>query len=167
MENVTIIISILSLIISIAAISWTIYEKVFLKPRTKVSISLSFVVEDEEASDTMISLCIINYGPGNEIIESIHAQKISFLGKLLRTNKYAFIMQDYTNKYNQRFPVEIGQYKKMTQLIKYEKGCILGDDINRLGFLDSLGRFHYVKGKTLKKLMKEYKTKYGPNEIRE
>ena len=67
------------------------------------------------------------------------------------------IIYDYTNPYNSKIPVEIEQYNTIYQYLPYEKDCVLSSNLSKLGFLDSLGRSHWMKRKDLREMSKKYK----------
>ncbi len=156
METLTVVLSIVALIISIIAILWTVYEKIFLKPRSKVTGLISFIKHGDYESKSMLTLNLVNYGPGKIIIESIAAHNLKLFGKLLKRNTYAFIINDYTNEYNCKLPHEIEQYQRLTQFLPINKKKLFDEPMNRFGFKDTIGRFHFIKKSSMKKLIKEY-----------
>lgn len=68
-------ISLLSLSLSVASFSWVIYEKILLRPRTKVVAGIVFVSEANRESESLVEISLTNYGPGEVVIESIFGEK--------------------------------------------------------------------------------------------
>jgi hypothetical protein len=156
MEILTITLSLISLVISLSAILWTIYEKIYLKPRSRVTGQISFIKQGKYESESMVSLTIINLGPGKIIIESIVAQNKKLFGKMFKRNKYAFIMHDYLNAANPTLPHEIDQYKSMTQFLPINREKLFDVPMNKFGFKDSIGRLHFMNRRQFKILSSGY-----------
>jgi len=159
--DIAIIISITSLLIACISASWTIYEKIFLRPRSKVTADISIIKSVDYESKPMVAITITNYGPGSIIIEFIHAEKRYCFGKMRKKNKYAFITEDYTNPGNHKLPYEISQYRYMTQFLPFEKDCILDGEFSFIGFKDSINRIHYISKNNMKELFKKYRNEFG------
>lgn len=157
------VISLVALVLSAFSFAWTIYEKLFLRPRLKVSAQFSFIANQDFQSATMLRLNALNLGPGKAIICGIVAHRLYFLGRVTKKNKYASIIPDHTNRFNKPFPLEVEQNNSGDHYLEVDSNIIANGDFNRIGLLDSLGRIHWVSRKNLRNLIEEYHTSILPN----
>lgn len=74
-----------------------------------------------------------------------------------RKPRFAVITYDYENKYNPKMPTEVPVYEKTTQFLPYDKDSFLKQNPSRYGFIDSLGRYHWVSRRNVKELIQKYR----------
>lgn len=161
-NSIAMVFSSIAVAISLAGIVWSIYERVFLKPFSRVTGYLGYIDHLGEKMGPYITMKITNKGPGRIIISNIVAQEKRSLKQRLNKELYKMtIIYDYTNPYNIRIPATIEQYDTMYQQLPYEKDCSLSSNLRKLGFLDSLGRSLWMKKKNLREISKKYKQEFS------
>jgi hypothetical protein len=70
------------------------------------------------------------------------------------------IINDYKNPLNPPMPAEVKQDRKTTQLLPFEEDCVFKENIQKLGYLDSVGRYHWIRKSDIKEIYNEYRKKY-------
>ncbi|MFZ7131431.1 MAG: hypothetical protein ACOWWR_03650 [Eubacteriales bacterium] len=153
MNILALVLSVLSIIVAFFTLGWTIYRDVYIKPRSKVTAMIANVHASSAVIGPYISITILNMGPGKMYIETIIAK----LKKKQNGAGYIQIINDYRNPANPILPTEILPDNKTTQFLPFGVDCILKENIKKLGFIDSLGRYHWVRNKDVKELKDEYR----------
>lgn len=166
-EQYALTVSLLSAGVAFLALGWNIYRDVLLRARTGVVAYVSSVISGEESDGPFITIRLVNRGPGNVVLTNLIVRRIGLWARLRRRTANATIMSDYTNRYNPSLPITINQQEFTHQLLNYEEGCFLKDDWNRLGFIDSLNRYHYVRKKDLRELKRKYREDFSDRARRE
>lgn len=164
MNNTSLYISITSLCLAIFALGWNFYRDVLLKPRVKGSIQISHIFHGEGKLGPFLSICFVNHGPGQVVLESIYiAQKsmLRFLGPTLsgffkKQTKWAHVMHDYINPYSGKLPHKLEVGEKIDLFFTSEKEAFLSIDPTHVGIRDSFGRYHCVNKKQLNLTKKEF-----------
>jgi len=87
------------------------------------------------------------------MISYIHTEKIDGAGFLQ-------IVNDYRNPFNPTMPTEILQDMKTTQFLPFEHDCVIKENIKRLGYIDSIGRYHWIRNKDIRTVKKEYNKRF-------
>ena len=97
----SLILSILSLVIAAFALGWNVYRDVVLKARCKVSISLVDLIEPGIGDrGSFVDISGINFGPGPLQVEAIVAKQSCLWDRLLKKEKFFFIIPPYPNGIN-------------------------------------------------------------------
>ena len=167
-DKTAILISIGALVVSAFAVGWNFYRDVILKARVKVAIKISNIHHGDTIHGPFISISVINFGPGSITCESIHMMKRSCLSflcvailKIPRLqNKYADIINDYTNPYSSNLPKKLQVGERLTLLLRKDENCLLAVNPTHVGVVDSFGRFHWATRSSLKKAKKDYFKEY-------
>ncbi len=162
-EKLAILISIFAIATSFLALGWNIYRDVVLKPRLKVRLSLSFIIQAEYQSPSKISIEATNFGPNKIICSSIHAKIAPLQRRMSRKVKYAIIIHDYKDPYCSKLPCELKVGEKCNLFLPFDKDCFLSEPFTHVGISDTFGRTHWAPKKNVTKLRKEYKEKFGQN----
>jgi len=143
------IIATLALIVAGISIFWNIYKDILLKPRLKVRVQISEIIQPGATQrNSFIDITAINHGPGPITCESILARRRA-LFRWLRP-KYLFIVHDYTNLLSSQLPKKLEVGEKITLLLPYKEKMVLAWKPTHLGIKDSFGRLHCADSNSLK-----------------
>jgi len=156
-SEAALIISGVSIGISLSSLAWNIYKDIFLKPRSKMLGNVSFIIQGDTESENYLNIQLTNLGPGKIIINNIVLKQGGFLKMLFGKQKTGIIMYDYENPLNPKLPMTIEQYNSAAQLLLMRKAEIFNFPVNRLGFVDNLGRYHWIKKRQLNEIRKSYR----------
>ena len=168
-NNATIYISLLAVIISTFSLGWNFYRDVVLKPRLKVSVRISYIVQGNNQKGPYIDLSAINLGPGVITCDSVHIakkSKLRFIGSTIlrildKENKYAFVVHDYSNPLSAQLPKKLEVGERMNLLFPEEEDSLLSVDPTHVGICDSFGREHWADSNSLKKAKEECFRKFS------
>ena len=171
-NNSTVYISLLAVIISVFSLGWNFYRDVILKPRLRVSIRISYIVQGNDNKGPFIDISAINLGPGFITCESVHIAKKSmlrFLGRKIlklfgKENKYGFVVHDYTNPLSAQLAKKLEIGERMNLFFLEEDDSLLSMDPTHVGICDSFGREHWADRSSLKKAKDEYFKKFPKKE---
>ncbi|MEN6575464.1 MAG: hypothetical protein ABFD90_03910 [Phycisphaerales bacterium] len=155
--TIAIILSSVSIVIAFTSLFWNIYRDVLLRPRSEVVCGVSYIRHGDKERGPFIDLRLTNKGPGTIIVTNIIVHNGGFLRRLLRIQKKATVMYDYTNELNPKMPTQVAQYQSITQYLDFDKDCFLKGGATRFGFIDTLNRYHWARRRYLRKLLLAYR----------
>lgn len=139
-EKLAILISIFAIATSFLALGWNIYRDVIMKPRLKVSLYISFIMQGEYESPDKISINATNFGPNKIRCTSIGAKIAPLWRRIFRKIKYAQIIEDYTDRYSTRLPCELDVGHTCQLFLSFDKDCLLGEPFTHVGIMSSFAR---------------------------
>lgn len=154
MDNISIWISLLSLLIAAISLGWNIHKE-FIKPRLKVRLGLFLEIEQGHlTNETHLMLSVTNHGPGKVQLEGVILKEpFLFIKKILRKAKYAFLIHDSLTT---QLPCELDVGKKCDFLLIYNESCFLKDNFVTIGILDSFGRCHWAPKSNYKLVKRQF-----------
>jgi len=148
--EIIIYISFLSLAIAALSLGWNIYRDVIIKPKLKVNVSVSNIIESMLPEElTKIVISAVNLGPGSITCRMIHARKSSWLLWLFRKTGHVVIMQDSEEPLGGKLPVKLEVGEGLDLLLPYNINCFLAEDLNQVGIIDSFGNIHWSSKKQI------------------
>ena len=149
------VIAVLALLVSGASILWNIYRDILLKPKLKVRIQVSELIQSGlKQRETFIEITATNHGPGVITCESIFAKKRVLFRRF--KPKYWFVFRDYTNPLSSELPKKLEVGEKLTLLLPYSEKAILAKRPTHVGIRDSFGSIHWADKSSLKKAIENY-----------
>lgn len=154
-------ISFISLLLAGLSLGWNVYRDVVLKPRLRVRVQISAIVQPDLPSQTFLSITAVNHGPGRVTCSTIHAKTAPLWRRILRKVKHAAIIGDWTNPLSGKLPKALEVGEALTLLLPYEARCFLKDDFTHIGILDSFGRSHWAPCDQLEAARQRYEKKFG------
>ncbi|HUS71514.1 MAG TPA: hypothetical protein VMY06_00495 [Sedimentisphaerales bacterium] len=160
-EILTITISIFAIATSFLALGWNIYRDVILKPRLKVRLQISIIMQGEYKSPSKISIRATNFGPNKIRCTSIDANSATLWRRIFRKVKYAQIIDDYTDPYSSKLPCELDVGATCQLFLPFVKDCLLGEPFTHIGIMDSFGRTHWAPKKDIAKARKRYEEEFA------
>ena len=163
MENATLalILSSASIGISITSLIWSVYAEIFLRPLTTTSAQIGYIFHNNQEFGPYITIHTCNKGPGKLQISNITYLTKRSLKDVIKKKLYrGTIVHDWENPYNPQLLTDIERYETYSQTLKYGENCFLSENIKKLGFIDSMNRYHWVRKKDIRELNKKYKEKY-------
>lgn len=160
--QLALLISLGSAIIAATSLGWNIYRDVILKARVRVSIAIKKIVQaNAPPSPDYIGISATNHGPGSVTLQTIELRDTSLWKKLRRKQKYAVLTHDYTNPYSGHLPKKLEVGETLHLFLDYDGQCFLKEQFSHIGLLDSFGRTHWARQKTLKELRKGWREKFN------
>ena len=160
--DLSLVISIISICLALVSVFWNIYKETFLRPRSIMAGGVYFIVDGGNRSEDNINITITNLGPGKIVIQNIVFFEGSIIAKFLVKQKKATVMHDYDNVFNPQMPMTVSQYESATQMLKLSACDFLEHKVSRLGFLDNLHRYHWIKRRDLKSIKNAYIKRDNP-----
>ncbi|MGB2806653.1 MAG: hypothetical protein WBC22_02850 [Sedimentisphaerales bacterium] len=159
-EILTITISGFAIVISVVALLCNIYCNVIMKPRLKVRLYISIIMQGEYTTPSKISISATNFGPNKIRCNGIHANSATLWRRIFRQDKYAFLTHDYNDSYSSKLPCELDVGETCNLFISFDKDCFLVEPFTNVGIMDSFGRTHWAPKKDIAKARKEYKERF-------
>jgi hypothetical protein len=117
-----------------------------------------FIRQGDHVSEDYIDLQITNLGPGKITIINIAMLEGGLFKKLIRKQKKGVIIYDYTNELNPKLPMTIEQYNSASQYLILSKCNWINKSVTHLGFVDNLGRYHWVKRRHLAAIKRNFES---------
>ncbi|TIM26036.1 MAG: hypothetical protein E5Y63_31555 [Mesorhizobium sp.] len=147
--DLSLVISVLALLISIFVTGWTVYRDVIQKPRFRVTTSVKHVYQQHQAligPDFWVEA--LNMGPSPNRVGLVFARP-SWFNRKFRKAKSAFIAHDHTHlgstAKGQR--VEVGD---TVGFVFPLRGEFLSGNFAQMGVADGFGRIHWASGKSFR-----------------
>lgn len=148
-------IAVLALAVSGISIFWNIYRDILLKPRLKVRVQISGILQPgSPQKKSFIDITATNHGPGAITCESIIARRRALFRWL--KPRYFFVLRDYTNPLSAQLPKKLEVGDKITLLLPYKEKMVLAHRPTHLGIRDSFGRVHWADRVSLKEAVDTY-----------
>ena len=147
------VIAVLALMVSGASILWNIYRDILLKPKLKVRIQVSKIIQyGQKQKGPFIDITATNHGPGVITCESIFARKRA----LFRRVKHWYIISDDTNPLSAQLPKRLEVGEKLTLFLPYNEKTILAIRPTHVGIKDSFGSLHWADKSSLKEAIDNF-----------
>jgi hypothetical protein len=159
----SLLISIVSLILSAVALSWSIHREV-LRPKLKIKISFGQIVSDTRPlSDGKIAITCTNFGPGNTIARDLVLRKTSIWIRLRRKVAIAALIPDFKEPDSESLPkrLDIGDSVLLIFGITAPP-FILDDRFNQVGVKDPFGRVHWCSRKDYESVRRRVQHEFNP-----
>jgi hypothetical protein len=150
------IISLLALFVSIFALGWNFYRDVILKPRLRVRVQISEIIQPGRNLGSYIDISATNFGPGSIICTSLVARKKFFWGFFWKKPVYYFITRDYTNPLSSDLPKRLEIGERLSLLFHLKEDAFLTNDITHIGITDSFSRVHWNSRKNTGQVRKDF-----------
>ena len=165
MSTAALILGTVSIILASASLFWNIYRDILLRPRTRVTSRISSIHHGGKTYGPYVDITLVNKGPGKVVIDNIVMKEACIKNLLARQPRFAVIIYDYENMYNPKMPTEVPIYEKTTQFLPYDKDSFLKQNPSRYGFIDSLGRYHWVRRRDLREVVQKYNKEFIANKV--
>ncbi|MDY0231146.1 MAG: hypothetical protein RBR88_01525 [Candidatus Saccharicenans sp.] len=168
MNNLSIWISLFSLVIAVIALGWHIYKE-SMKPKLKLSLSLT---------PQYLKIDATNAGPGKITIKNLAIVKTrwAFFKNLFKKDAYEYIRLTSTASLSQSLrehrlsgplssmfvlpkPLDIGELDILEIDLK-KHDFLKRKEFISIGIFDSYGRIHWVSKKDYKRIKKEFEKEF-------
>ena len=161
--TLAILISFVSLAVATFAVGWNVYRDVALKARVKVSILISSIFRTgvPGKQGPFVSIRVLNLGPGEITINTIWVWKCSLIERIVNRGESGVIPHDHNNPLSGQLPAKLAPGDNLHLLFPSNKECFLKDEYNRIGVIDSFGRFHWAQQKDINKVYERFKKDFG------
>lgn len=157
LNQIAIILSVFSVLVSALALGWNIYRDVILKPRVRVWFAVvSILSEGSPEAPQYLNLKVTNHGPGSLKISNICVRDASLWKMALRRVKLAIIIPDDRNPMSEKLPSKVEVGDKIEILLPYNKHCFLNGSFTHVGVSDYYGRRHWAPKKQLREAYKAW-----------
>jgi hypothetical protein len=149
------VIAVLALMLSGASVLWNIYKDILLKPKLKVKVQISVLLQPETTQkEPFIDTTSTNHGPGALTCESIFAKRRGFFRRY--RPKYLYVIRDYMNPLSAQLPKKLEVGDRMTLLFHHREKAFLARKPTHVGIRDSFGRIHWADRSSVKQAVSEY-----------
>jgi len=158
-------VSLFALTVSAVSLGWTIYRDVGLKPRAKVSVQKSRIVQPNRDFGFFVGISVTNFGPGPVNIEMIQFRrwrlgvailkwlKLSRVAQFLRkSTSQGIITYDYTNQLSAQLPKKLEPGERISLLLPWDERSFLSMGPTQIGVSDSYKKYHWAAKSELKKV---------------
>ncbi|WP_143279758.1 hypothetical protein [Bradyrhizobium diazoefficiens] len=157
------VISLISAVISLAGFVWNVWSKfIYPKPALRVHFSMmGFVGDGQGWRDPFLNLSITNHGPiACTITHAIIVARKQPLGELTHglinpTKNIAVSLEDTDGPFT-NLPKKIEVGEEFALHFWAGERSFIGEEVERVGAIDSFGRHHWSKSKQVKKVQKEF-----------
>ena len=149
------VIAVLALMVSGASILWNIYRDILIKPKLKVRIQVSKIIQyGSKQRETFVDITATNHGPGVITCESIFARKRALFRRV--KPKYWYVISDHTNPLSAQLPKRLEVGEKLTLFLPYNEKTILAIRPTHVGIKDSFGSLHWADKSSLKEAIDNF-----------
>jgi hypothetical protein len=116
-----------------------------------------------ENSPLLIGISGTNFGPGATTVSSISIQNKSIWKRILKKDKYAVVIHDYTSKipHNDNIPKKIEVGEQINLFLPYDEDCFLQEEWTHVGLFDNYGKYHRVKRSQIRGMRKKWLEDFG------
>ena len=160
-EQLALIVSFVSVLISSVALGWNIYRDIILKARVRISFSVVFILHESlPERPQYLNICATNFGPGAITLSIIIAKESPLWRRIVRKEKYAMINPDYTNPLSGRLPAKLEVGDKLELLLPFVQDCLLARPFSKVGISDYFGREHWAPRKDIVRARSEWKREF-------
>ena len=161
MTTTALVLSIVSLVIALVALFWNIYRDLLLRPRSRVTCHISIVDTRSVNLGTFINITLTNLGPGELVLDSIVVKTGGIRERMRNEPRYAVIINDYDNPMNPAMPTTVAVHRRVTQFLPFEQDCFVAQPVKRIGFIDTLNRYHWARHSDVEEVKREYVKEFG------
>jgi hypothetical protein len=160
-EQLALIVSIVSVLISSVALGWNIYRDIILKARVRVSFSVvSILHESFPERPQYLYISATNFGPGAITLNMILAKE-PLWRRILRKEKYVMITPYDTHPLSRSLPAKLEVGDMLQLLLPFERDCFLAGPFSQVGLNDYFGRNHWASRKDIVRARLEWKKEFG------
>jgi hypothetical protein len=160
--QLAIIISIASAAIAGLSLGWNIYRDVVLKGKVKIGFGVRMIIQQgNPARPEYVNIAATNHGPGSVRLSIVQMKDSSWWRWLLRKERYAVVIHDYTNPLSGKLPHKLEVGDKIDLLFHYNADCMLKDGWSHIGISDYFGRTHWADSKRVKEAIDRWKKDFG------
>jgi hypothetical protein len=170
-------VSIMSAVLSFFALAWNVWQKyIFVRPAVYVGFGVYQIMQRSgpntmKPTSELLQVTATNMGPGPVIIHTLICRKRRWTWRWKRRFELGTlnpIHGDPTSK----TPIGIGPFagglpQKLDAaevkgfFMPYDKDCLLKDNVNRVGFVDTYGRMHWCTRKQMKRARERFREDFG------
>jgi len=156
------IISIFSLVVSAAGFVWNVWSKfIYPKPVLRVHFSMMGFVGNGSWRDPFLNLSITNHGPIScTITHAVIIARKPPLGErrhgLINPTKNIAISIEETEGPFTNLPRKIEVGEEFPLHFWAGENSFIGEEVERVGVIDSFGRHHWCKSQQIKKVQREF-----------
>lgn len=167
MTNLTSILAILALSVSMLTLGWTIYRDAIRKPRFRVSIAIKTIVgAGIKPSSPFLAVQALNLGPDPNRVQMVVARRAWWRRWTTPDDFNVIVIPQH--KHIAASPpaarVEVGDSAVL--VIPYDKDAFVGGDFARVGLTDGYGRTHWAPSRQLRGLRKKHRHEFGSQGVR-
>ncbi len=150
--------SIFSIGLACLALGWNIYRDIILKPRVQTTIGVyDLQLEDGCTIDARIEVRATNFGPGEIVIQNLVASR----RRLLNRPPYVVIIAETRKPGCDSIPARKSVGDTVSFCVPYTGDSFLGQNLLRVGLVDTFGRCHWARRKNLWQAKQQYNKDFG------
>ncbi|MFZ2494075.1 MAG: hypothetical protein WA208_21550 [Thermoanaerobaculia bacterium] len=156
-DTLAVIISCCSLVVSFAALGWSVYRELALKARVKTTMAIGeWYVHGESSKKLLIT--VTNHGPGPVQVGSFTVKPPRWRKFDVRYNVLPF---DFDDPLATRLPVMLSVGQTANVVLRYGPDLFLAGGASRVGIIDSFGRVHWTSRRDGRRALKQFKSEFG------
>ncbi|UAL11664.1 hypothetical protein [Caulobacter segnis] len=158
-------ISLLSFCVALASFIWNVWSK-FIYPKPKVEVSFGVMrsyQQGEEPSAPFLTMVITNHGPGSvkAHMAIVRGRRRFFkrraMGVLNPIHNFPFEPYTSHGPFSGGLPKAIDVGEELQLHFPFERGGFLADELERVGFVDTFGRNHWVRRRVFHRAVIEHR----------
>jgi hypothetical protein len=159
-QTLAVALSVISLVVSVAAFVWNVYRELALRPRIRVSVALAHVGQPGEQMVKRYALSGVNFGPGKVRVAMVWFKHAPLLGYITRTWSHGVLLPDYTLPGTTRLPVALEVGDSIDYYLRWNADLFLRSAPTHVGFRDTFGRHHWAPRKQVMKVISAWKADF-------
>ena len=161
-SSIAVLVSVLSAMVAALALGWNIYRDVIMKANLHVAVDVVTVVTPgSQRSEKFVSVSGTNFGPGDSIVQMIHARKKPWPWS--KRDNYVILHRKIV-PYGDELPKRIGVGERVDLFLPYDDECLLAGDMTHVGLRDSFGRIHWAPRKSLRRSQTQFRKAFPQQE---
>lgn len=162
-------ISLLSFCVALASFVWNVWSK-FIYPKPKVEVNFGVMrsyQQGEKPSDPFLVMGITNHGPGSvKVYMAIGRGRRRFfkrraMGMLNPIHNFPFEPYTSLGPFSGGLPKALDVGEDLQLYFPFERSGFLADDLERVGFVDTFGRNHWVRRNVFLRAVSEHRKAFS------
>lgn len=152
--NAPLVVSVLALIVSFVAVTWTIHRDV---RRSRLRVTCAFAVLDPAGAGVeTVVVEGVNMGPGTLYVNGAWL----FFRRRFRRSKRAFLVPDWNLGQNSRLPATLDPGQTVHVFVKLTEEAWPKECPTDVAMVDTYGRRHFAKRKRVAALVRKFRARF-------
>jgi hypothetical protein len=154
--QVALLISFGSLLIAATSLGWNVYRDIIRKPKLVITLMVGAIIFSRERHVGRVVVSVTNCGPGKTTAKMLQLRKTSWWRRLLRQQRFAALIHDYTDDLSARLPAPLEVGDKVDLTFRFAHDLFLLQDFTHIGISDPFGRVYWCKGTDYRDAKRKY-----------
>jgi hypothetical protein len=162
------VISILSAVVSLASLGWSVWAKfIYPKPTVRVWFAVNRMIPDRAGVGRFLSLSATNHGPIKVILHYVTVRTKpdpktkSRYGILNPLHDFPMRLDHSLGPFSGGLPKSLEVGETFSVYFPFGPRTFLGDDILKIGFRDTFGQHHWATTNDVQTVLTKYQKEFG------